>query len=51
LRPIEPNAEVSNSVAVRVQYALTYTPGNLLVNDGVLADGYSLVTIVDENAL
>ena len=51
LRPIAPNAEVSNSVAVRVQYALTYTPGNLLVNDGVLADGYSLVTVVDESAV
>jgi uncharacterized protein (DUF2235 family) len=51
LRPIDPNAEVSNSVAVRVQYALTYTPGNLLVHAGVLADSYSLVTVVDENAL
>jgi len=38
------------AVAVRVQYALTYTPGNLLVNDAgmVKRDGYSLVTIVDE---
>lgn len=51
LRPIAPDAAVSNSVAVRVQYGLTYTPGNLILNDGVLADSYSLVTVVDENAL
>jgi uncharacterized protein (DUF2235 family) len=50
LRPIAANAAVSNSVAIRVQYALTYTPGNLTLDNGVLGDGYSLVTLVDENA-
>jgi uncharacterized protein (DUF2235 family) len=50
LRPIALNAEVSNSVAVRVQYALTYTPGNLTVNDQALATGYSVVTVVDEDS-
>jgi hypothetical protein len=50
LRPIAVNAAVSNSVAIRVQYALTYTPGNLTLDNGVLGDGYSLVTLVDENA-
>ena len=50
LRPVAADAEVSNSVAVRVKYALTYVPGALTVNDGALADGYKLVTVVDENA-
>lgn len=50
LRPVPSNAEVSNSVAVRVQYALTYVPGALRVQNGALADGYSLITLVDENA-
>ena len=50
LRPVTPNAVVSNSVAVRLKYALTYVPGSLAVDDGALADGYSLVTLVDENA-
>ena len=50
LRPVAPNAEVSNSVAVRLKYALNYVPGALTVENGELADGYSLVTIVDENA-
>jgi uncharacterized protein (DUF2235 family) len=50
LRPVAPNAEVSNSVAVRLKYALTYIPGSLAVDNGTLADGYSLVTLVDENA-
>jgi uncharacterized protein (DUF2235 family) len=51
LRPIAANAEVANSVAVRVQYALTYTPGNLTLDAGELGDGYSLVTLVDENSV
>jgi len=50
LRPVPEDAWVSNSVAVRLQYALTYVPGSLTVNDGALADGYTLVTVVDENA-
>jgi uncharacterized protein (DUF2235 family) len=50
LRPVAANAEVSNSVAVRVHYALTYVPGFLIVNNGALADWYTLVNVVDENA-
>ncbi len=51
LRPILPNSHIANSVAIRVQYALTYTPGDLNLVDDALADTYSLVTLVDENAL
>jgi uncharacterized protein (DUF2235 family) len=49
LRPVAPNAEVSNSVAARVKYALTYVPGALTVENGALGEGYSVVTVVDEN--
>lgn len=51
LRPIPADAKIANSVAVRVQYALTYTPGNLKIDDGEVADGYTLVPLVDEDAL
>jgi uncharacterized protein (DUF2235 family) len=50
LRPIADNSHVSNSVALRVQYALTYAPGNLNITDGALADGYTLVDMVDAGA-
>ena len=51
LRPIAPGSEVANSVAVRVQYALTYTPGNLTLQDGpLLGDGYSIVNLVNEGS-
>jgi hypothetical protein len=51
LRPIAPGSEVADSVAVRVQYALTYTPGNLTLQDGpLLGDGYSVVNVVNEGA-
>ncbi len=50
LRPTAPDAAVANSVAVRLKYALNYVPGSLTVTNGELADGYSIVTIVDENA-
>ena len=49
LRPITPGSSVANSVAVRVQYALTYLPGNLTLQDGpLLGDGYSIVNVVSE---
>jgi len=51
LRPIASGFLVSNSVAVRIQYALTYTPGNLTINDSLLSDTYSQVALVDPNAL
>ena len=51
-RAVALNASVANSVALRVQYGLTYTPQNLKLNeDGTLLDGYALVNIVDEDAL
>jgi uncharacterized protein (DUF2235 family) len=50
LRPVDPKAEVANSVSVRLKYALTYVPGSLTVDQGALVDGYSLVRVVDENA-
>ena len=50
LRPILPNSHISNSVALRIQYALTYLPSNLTIADGALDDGYSLVNLVDANA-
>jgi uncharacterized protein (DUF2235 family) len=50
LRPVPDHSEVSNSVAVRLKYALTYVPGSLTLNNGSLADAYTLVNIVDENA-
>jgi hypothetical protein len=52
LRPIAAGAMVANSVAVRVQYALTYLPGNLTLADGpLLGDGYSIVNVVNEGVV
>ena len=51
-RPILSGSEVANSVAVRVQYGLTYTPGNLTLKDGsLLGDSYSLVNVVNEGTI
>ncbi|HEV2135572.1 MAG TPA: DUF2235 domain-containing protein [Terracidiphilus sp.] len=49
-RPIAAGSKISNSVAVRVRYGLTYAPANLKIADGCLDPGYSLVTLVDEDA-
>jgi len=51
LRPVASGSLVSNSVAVRIQYALTYTPGNLTLNGTDLSDAYSQVTLVNTTAL
>jgi hypothetical protein len=52
LRPIAPGSQIANSVAVRIQYALDYLPGNLVIQDGpLLGDGYGLVTLVSETQL
>jgi len=37
-------------VAVRIQYALTYQPGNLTIESGALGSGYTQVNLVDTNA-
>jgi len=51
MRPVAANSSIANSVAVRLQYAQTYLPGNLTLSDGALANSYALVDIIDENAL
>ncbi|HUA92788.1 MAG TPA: DUF2235 domain-containing protein [Terracidiphilus sp.] len=51
LRPIPANASIANSVPLRIQYGLTYTPGNLTMNNGALAQGYAGVDIVDATAI
>jgi uncharacterized protein (DUF2235 family) len=50
-RPVAANSSISNSVSVRIQYAQTYTPGNLTISDGALADGYNMINLVDETAI
>jgi hypothetical protein len=51
LRPIDPHASVANSVAVRIQYALSYAPGNLTINGSDLAGSYPQVKLVDPAAV
>jgi uncharacterized protein (DUF2235 family) len=48
LRPIAADALLGNSVQVRVQYALTYKPGNLTFDGDSLADGHSFVNVVSD---
>lgn len=50
LRPVPAKAEVANSVAVRLRYALNYVPGSLAVEDGDLADEYTIISVVGEDA-
>jgi hypothetical protein len=51
LRPIDPDANISNGVAIRIQYAPEYRPANLTIPDGALASTYNQVTLVDPNTL
>jgi uncharacterized protein (DUF2235 family) len=51
LRPIAPKANVANSVAIRIQYALTYAPANLTLSGGALADSYSQITLMSPDAV
>ena len=51
LRPIAANSSLSNSVALRVQYALTYTPGNLTIASGALDNGYAQVNVISAPAV
>jgi uncharacterized protein (DUF2235 family) len=46
LRPVVATSSLGNSVALRVQYALTYTPGNLTIASGALGTGYAQVDVV-----
>jgi len=50
IRPITANSSISNSVAVRVQYALNYAPANLTISDQALAGTYSVVNLIDAGA-
>jgi uncharacterized protein (DUF2235 family) len=50
LRPIADDANVSNSVGIRVQYVPEYRPGNLKFGDDALADAYAQVNLVDAGA-
>jgi hypothetical protein len=50
-RPIAADASIANSVAVRVQYALTYKPNNLTFddeNENALVSGYNIVKVVND---
>jgi uncharacterized protein (DUF2235 family) len=51
LRPIPAKSSIANSVGLRVQFAIGYTPGNLTLNDGALDSGYAQVNIVDADAI
>jgi len=51
LRPVPENHGIANSVALRIQYALTYQPGNLTIDEGALSDSYNIVTVVDPDAI
>jgi len=51
LRPVAADAMLANSIGVRVEYGLTYAPGNLKYQDGSLAETYEVVTVVDETAI
>ncbi len=48
-RTIPPNSTLSNSVAIRVQYGLTYQPANLVFEESALASGYVLSAIVSDD--
>ena len=47
LRPIDTGSKVSNSVAIRVQYALTYQPANLTIAGNTLDPGYTQIPLVN----
>jgi len=51
LRPVPHGGLVSNSVAVRIQYALSYTPGNLTITESLLDSSYTQVNLVNTNAI
>ena len=44
-RSIAPKAEIANSVALQVQYGLTYTPEDLALKNEALGEGFLLVTV------
>lgn len=50
-RPIPTDACLANSVSIRAQHALTYTPPNLKMEEGALAGSYTMVDLVDETVI
>jgi uncharacterized protein (DUF2235 family) len=50
-RPIAPDAKIGNSVAIRIQYALTYLPANLTIANNAIADTYTQIPVIDPNAI
>lgn len=50
LRPVLAQSHVANSVGARIQYALTYQPGNLTITNSALDPGYTVVNVVDQDA-
>jgi uncharacterized protein (DUF2235 family) len=50
-RPIADDAQVANSVEVRVNYIMDYRPGNLKYDDDGLSGSYGRVTVVNEDAI
>ncbi len=50
LRPIDPASNIASSVPIRIQYALTYQPGNLKITDNQLADTYTIIETIDPTA-
>jgi Uncharacterized alpha/beta hydrolase domain (DUF2235) len=51
-RPIDPKSNIANSVAIRAQYNPgEYTPNNLTIADGTLADTYTQIPLVDPTAM
>jgi uncharacterized protein (DUF2235 family) len=51
LRPVPANSSLSNSVALRLQYALTYSPGNLTLNSGALGSDYAQINVIQAPAV
>ena len=50
-RPVDVKAKLANSIGVRVEYGLSYVPGNLQYQDGSLVDSYETVDVVDPNVI
>jgi len=48
-RQIPAGTKISNSVALRIEFALTYLPSNLTIADGALDDSYTQLDLVTED--
>jgi hypothetical protein len=50
-RVIPANAHLANSVALRLAYALTYKPSNLVLENRLLGKGYAVVPVLPGDAI